>query len=322
MVPIFSSLHIHREALAALAYLDKRSRRSGRIWNWSPAWRRTCGGLSMTRSCGFRTRIHRFEEVGTFCPSNPHPRSKGQIAHDRQGARWTIGCPTPVSDCRLDYRIERTHGDGHIAWMRGNARVADTHNRMLPRKAPNCAATAAGLALVARLIGVVEIGAARSLQQIAGRSRHVAELTRRAGEQSTREQTIVAPHTLVRREICVAHQRSDAQSTFRSRFDLIEREPVDVDEMLRRFDLELHEIEQIGAAGDELGSRPALRCCRCLSRRSRTLVGERFHVLLPATSAMASTMLEYAAQRQMLPLIRSRNSTGVIAGRAVRSALT
>ena len=35
---------------------------------------------------------------------------------------------------------------------------------------------------------------------------------------------------------------------------------------------------------------------------------------LPATSVMASTMLEYAPQRQMLPLMRSRNSALVSCG--------
>ncbi len=36
-------------------------------------------------------------------------------------------------------------------------------------------------------------------------------------------------------------------------------EAVDVDQMRRRLDLELHQVEQVGAAGDELALRGARR---------------------------------------------------------------
>ena len=69
-------------------------------------------------------------------------------------------------------------------------------------------------------------------------------------------------------------------------------EPVDVDEVGRRLDLELHQIEQVRAARDELGAGPP-RNGRCgLGRRARALIGEGLHPCLPATSVIASTMLE------------------------------
>ena len=153
-------------------------------------------------------------------------------------------------------------------------------------------AAAAGLAFVARLVGVVEIGAARALEQIAGGSRLVAQLAGRAGEQRARQQAIVAPHAHIGGEIGVAHQRADAQAAVGRRFDLVERQSVDVDQMRRRFDLELHQIEKIGAAGNEFGAGDARGRGGSLGGRVRALVGEGFHACLPATSVIASTMLE------------------------------
>ena len=40
-------------------------------------------------------------------------------------------------------------------------------------------------------------------------------------------------------------------------FDAAERQRVDIDKMRRGLDLQLHEIDQVGAAGNELGLRVA-----------------------------------------------------------------
>ena len=40
-------------------------------------------------------------------------------------------------------------------------------------------------------------------------------------------------------------------------FNLLQRQPRDIDQLRRTFDLHLHQIDQIGAAGDELGARIA-----------------------------------------------------------------
>ena len=134
-------------------------------------------------------------------------------------------------------------------------------------KPPIARAAAAGLALVARLVGVVEIRAARALQQIARRGRLVAQLARGAGEQRAREQ----------RHSRGARARSAARSVLRTSapmrsppsgvgFDLVERQTVHVDQVRRRLDLELHQIEQVGAACDELGARCCVRRLRPLRR--------------------------------------------------------
>src|SRR5437870_3435388 len=78
--------------------------------------------------------------------------------------------------------------------------------------------------------------------------------------------------------------------------------------MRRLLDLELHQVQKIGAATDELraGSRHGRSRC---PRVSDPLVRERLHRDTPtATSRMAATILGYAAHRQMLPLMRSRIS--------------
>ena len=179
---------------------------------------------------------------------------------DGNASRRTIG-----THCFYG-RVERHHGHRHVAWMGGDARIADAEHRMRTAEPFDSGAAAAGLAFVARLIGIVEIRAARTLQQVAGRGRLIAQLSGRAGEQRTRQQPIVPAHTLVGRKIGVAHQRADAQAAVGRGFDLVERKSVDVDQVRRGLDLELHQIEEIGAAGYEFAPR---RCARPQQQRPR-----------------------------------------------------
>ncbi|MNC66060.1 hypothetical protein D3C75_1164170 [compost metagenome] len=60
--------------------------------------------------------------------------------------------------------------------MGGNARLADAHHGMLTAKAFQRRAAAAGQAFIARLVGVVKIGAASALQKIARRGGLIAQL--------------------------------------------------------------------------------------------------------------------------------------------------
>ena len=103
---------------------------------------------------------------------------------------------------------------------------------------------------------------------------------------------IVAPYARIGGEIGVAHERADTQPSLGRRFDLVERQPVDVDQVRRGLDLELHQVEQVGAACNELGARDASGCRCSLGGRVRALVSEGLHAVLPATSVIASTMLE------------------------------
>ena len=82
---------------------------------------------------------------------------------------------------------------------------------MLAAEPADRRAAAAGLAFVARLVGVVEIRAACALKQIARGRRLVAQLARGAREQRARQHAVVAPHARIGGQIGVAHQRADAQ---------------------------------------------------------------------------------------------------------------
>ena len=131
-------------------------------------------------------------------------------------------------------------------------------------------AAGAGLPFVAGLGRVVEVIAAGPLQQVAGRGRLVAQLARGAGQQRAAQHARSAPHARVGREVAVAHQRADAQAAVGGVLDPVERQTVDVDEVCGRLDLDLHQVEQVGAAGEEFG---AGRCGASAWRPPATVAG-------------------------------------------------
>jgi len=55
----------------------------------------------------------------------------------------------------------------------------------------------------------------------------------------------------VLRKIRVTHHRADAKAPVGGTLNRIHAEPADVDQMNRRFDLEFHQVKQIGAARNE-----------------------------------------------------------------------
>jgi hypothetical protein len=201
-------------------------------------------------------------------------RGAGQLVEigDRDGAARAVGAHG------LDRGVERAHGHGHVARMRGDAGLARAYHRMLARVAADGRAAAARLALVAGLVGVVEVRAARALQQVARGGRLVAQLARGTGQQRARQQAVVAPHAGVGGQVGVAHQRTDAQAAVGGAFDLVEAEAVDVDQVRGRLDLQLHQVEQVGAAGNE--ARAGQCGCRVrqpASGRRDAFVGEGPH---------------------------------------------
>lgn len=169
--------------------------------------------------------------------------------------------------------------------------LAHADHRQLPVEATDRRATAARQALVAWLVGVVEIRATRTLQQIACGGGAVAQLPRRTCQQRTRQHGVIATHAGIGCQIGIAHQGADAQATIRCLFDGIQAQPVDIDQMRGRLDLQFHQIEQVCAASDEIGTRLARRLGRSVGGRGRTLVAKRLHARSPATSLIASMML-------------------------------
>ena len=63
-------------------------------------------------------------------------------------------------------------------------------------------------------------------------------------------------------EVRVPDRRTDLQPAAGRRFDLVEAEAIDVDQLRGRFDVQLHQIDQRRAAGDESDVRALLRRLR------------------------------------------------------------
>ncbi|MNL03317.1 hypothetical protein D3C87_1238500 [compost metagenome] len=199
---------------------------------------------------------------------------------------------TAVAIDRFDGCVERPHRNSHVAGMSGDTGFAASDDCMLSRKTAKGRTSASRLPLVARLVGVIEIRTARALEEIARGGGLVSQLTRRPGDQGAGKQTIVATDSLVACQIGIADQSPYAQTAIRGGFDLVETNSVDVDEMRRVLDLQLHQVQDICPAGDEFGFR--IGCCRFRCRLSRcgSLVCEGSHASIPPTSAIASRMFE------------------------------
>ena len=160
-------------------------------------------------------------------------------------------------------------------------------------KPPMRRAAAAGLAFVAGLVGVVEVGAARALQQVAGGRRLVAQLARGAGEQRARQ------HGHSR----AARARSAARSVLRTSAPM-RSPPSGVGSILSS----ARPFTSIRCVGVSISSfirssrlvppamnlAPGMRAAAAAASAGEcgALVGEGLHACLPATSVIASTMLE------------------------------
>jgi hypothetical protein len=108
-------------------------------------------------------------------------------------------------------------------------------------------------------------------------------------QQGPTKDAVALPHAPVRRKIAVSHHGADAQAPFRSILDPVYRETVDINEMVRRLNLKLHQIEQIRSAGDEFGAGFSRGRCS-LGQRIRSLISEGLHVGAPAACLMAAKM--------------------------------
>src|SRR3546814_9233566 len=117
--------------------------------------------------------------------------------------------------------------------LRGDTGIASTHYRQIPVETANRCAAASGLALVARLVRVIEIRAACPLEKIARRGRPVTKLAGCSGEERARKQGIVTPDALVRCQIAIADQCPDPEAAIGRVFDFVKIQPVDIDQVRR-----------------------------------------------------------------------------------------
>ena len=84
-------------------------------------------------------------------------------------------------------------------------------------------------------------------------------------------------------EVRVPDRRTDLQPAAGRRFDLVEPQAIDVDQLRGRFDVQLHQVDQRRAASEESDVRALLRSLRLggggdrLGRILRTDEFERMH---------------------------------------------
>src|SRR3546814_10745345 len=90
---------------------------------------------------------------------------------------------------------------------------------------------------------------------MARRGRPVTKRAGCSGEERARKQGIVTPDALVRCQIAIADQCPDPEAAIGRVFDFVKIQPVDIDQVRWRFDLQLHEVQQVGPPGDEARAR-------------------------------------------------------------------
>jgi hypothetical protein len=181
----------------------------------------------------------------------------------------------------------------------GDAVFARAEDRVHAVDAVDRRAAAARRAFVARRARVVEVQAARSLQQVAAGRGHVAQLRRSAGEDGAGEQRIARLGLRVPGEIGVQDQSADAQATVICLLDPIEREMGDVDQPRRSGYVLLDEVDNVGAAGNESRLRVGRDLAHGIGNVGRARIAEIVHdppspdgcCSLAIASAMAAMML-------------------------------
>ena len=190
--------------------------------------------------------------------------------------------------------IECGQRNAHVGRMRRNAGVAGAKDRVNAVDATNGRAAAAGLALVAGRRRVIEIGAARALQEIAAGGCHVAQLLRRSCKDGTSQQRIALLDQRVPGQVRVRYQSADEQAAAGSFLDGFQRQPRNVDQPGGALDVLLHQVDQVGATSDELCGRVGGNHPYSIGDVSRPRVLKIDHDLLSIASIacwIAATML-------------------------------
>ena len=189
----------------------------------------------------------------------------------------------------MDRGVEGGQRHTHVGGMRRNARLARAEDRVHTVEARDGGAAAAGLAFIAGRRDVVEVIAARALQKITAGRRHVAQLRRGTRQDRAREYGIALRDQRMVGEVGIRHQRADPQSPVRRFLDGLERQPRDVDQPRGAFDILLHQVDQVGAAGNKFRPRIAANLAHRISHISGSCVLEIDHDC-PAPSPAGSPL--------------------------------
>ena len=130
--------------------------------------------------------------------------------------------------------------------------LACAENGMRAIEPPNRGAPGLRLPLVARRHRVVEVWAARSLQQVAAHGGHVSKLRRRTGEDCLRKERVSSIDLFVIGHVRVANEGAQSQPPIRPRLDVPQGKMGDVDHPRRTLDVFFYQVEEIRPTCDKL----------------------------------------------------------------------
>ena len=204
----------------------------------------------------------------------------------------------------VDRRVQRRQRNAHVRGVHCDAMLASTQDRMHPRPAVLRVAAAPWIALVAARGEIPVVGAARPLHEVPGDCGHVAKLWGGTGKQRLGKGGKPAPHLGMGRDRAVGGGRAETDAIRRG-LDARQIEPRHVDDASGIEHLDLHQVDERRTPAEESGAGLRRHLDRFVDA-PRTLVGDLAHHTLLRTAA---TMLGYAPQRQMFPLIPSRISS-------------
>lgn len=149
------------------------------------------------------------------------------------------------------HRIQRRQRHAHVGRMRGNAVRTGAQDGVVFGQAANRRTAGAGRTLVARRGAVVEIHAAGALQQVAAIAGHVADLWRGTGQNRRAQQRVACLNLGVIGGVGIACECTQTQTARRVGGDLAQWQAVDVHQLAGPHQLQLHQVSEVGAAGDQ-----------------------------------------------------------------------
>src|SRR5580693_2639892 len=141
----------------------------------------------------------------------------------------------------LDNSVERDQRDAEIRRVCRDAALAPPQYGVKPVVAATGVAARTGIALIAGAGDVVEIRAARPLQEIPSDRSGVAKLRGRSGQKRLGDRRKASGKAPVASKLGVAHERSNPHAAAGQVLDVVEiRKAADVDKPARAADAALH----------------------------------------------------------------------------------
>ncbi len=164
--------------------------------------------------------------------------------------------PPPGSAFDLDNGVERDQRHAEIRRVCRDAALAPPQDGVKPVVAAAGVTARTGIAFIAGTRDVVEVCAARPLQQIAADRGGVAKLRGRAGQKRLGDRRKASGEVAVVSEVGVADERSDPHAAVGKVLDAVEiGKAADVDKPARAANVALHQVQKVGAGGQIGGAR-------------------------------------------------------------------